>query len=522
MATYQELVAASQAVRDLLRTGVEGQLRAIPGVRHVSVGLKVRAGAVTPDLCIRVYVSAKRPESELAAAERIPRRIAGVPTDVNVSRVPRFTVDATTYRPLKGGSLIGNNIVDLNSTHTRTAMGRGTLGCTATRRDGTTVLLTNWHVLTRNGGKPGDPVWQPPETAIPSFDATDLPTTIGDRDQAVAVILDARITDKVDAGIAKLNVSSCCRCCGLDYRDEIVGLSQGGHPPSNNILGMRPAVAGATVYKVGARTGRTVGKVVDPTTGDLQGKLNGVAYTLTGQIEIASQNPDESFSDEGDSGSALIDDDGWIVGLLFGNADQPPNARSFANHIADVCAAMDITINLTQGHGTAGVTSTRARATFPVTTAPGGAELYVKARARVEADPAGRWLWALAEQHREEVVSLINTRRRVSVVWHRAGGPAMFAAALNALSAGEEFLPRPPDGATLEGAMARVGSALAAHGSERLRAALAAHRDALIDAARGSNTLGDFLERLRPHALVQVDVASPATAALSPPTGQPA
>ena len=505
MPSRKELVEANEAIRKVLDAGVAARLRAIPGVRHVSVGLKVQGRTVSKDLCIRVYVRTKRPDADLTAIERIPRDIDGIPTDVNVMRKPELTVDATRYRPLRGGSLISNRIVGLNQSGTGTTMEAGTFGCTATlTRDGSPVLLTNWHVLMANTARVGEPVFQPAPLRIPDLDLADLPLRPVDRDDAIAFIVDARITDKVDAGIARLDVSSCCRCCGLDYRDEIVGLSVGGQPPSNNILGMRPAVAGSTVYKVGITTGRTVGTVVDATTDDLQGSLNGVDYTLTGQIEIASQDTAEYFSSRGDSGAAIIDDEGWIVGLLFGSADSPPDARTYANHIADVCSALGITINLTSAGDTAGARVALPRATFPQVLSPTGAELYAKTRARLHADPAGAWLWALAEAHREEIVSLITTERRVSVVWHRAGGPAMFAGALNTLRTGDgETLPVPPHGGTLEDALARVGSALAAHGSDTLRAALARHRAALLAAARGSTTLTEVLEKLRPHARAQ-------------------
>jgi hypothetical protein len=105
MASYKELFDANEALRRVLKAGAEARLRTIPGVRHVSVGLKVQNGKVTRDLCIRVYVRAKRPESQLQPAERIPKFIDGVPTDVNVTRKPQFTSDSTRYRPLKGGSM---------------------------------------------------------------------------------------------------------------------------------------------------------------------------------------------------------------------------------------------------------------------------------------------------------------------------------------------------------------------------------------------------------------------------------
>ena len=501
MTRYEELVAKNAAIRKVLADGAEAKLRRIPGVQHVSVGLRVRDGKVTDDLCIRVYVKAKRAENELSVAERIPKSVDGIATDVNVVHKATFSIDTTRYRPLKGGSLISNRIIGLNQAGTGTRMEAGTFGCTATRTsDGSTVLLSNWHVLMANGARIGEPIFQPAPLRIPALDLADLPQRpVGD-DDVVAHITQASITASVDAGIAKLDVSSCCRCCGLDFRDEIVGLSVAGVPPSNGIVNMRAAVAGATVYKVGVTTGRTKGRIVDTGVNNLQGTLEGTTYTLNGQIEIASDDPTLLFAQLGDSGSAIIDEDGYIVGLLFALTGAPPDHRGYANHIADVCTEMGITINFASGGGTAGARAPAPRATFPVNLSPTGAELYSRTRARVESDPSGQWLWALAEQHREEIVTLVTTHRRVSVAWHRAGGPAIFAAALNALRAGDdESLPVPPGGGTLEEAMSRVGTALAMHGSEALRSALAHHRSALLNAAQGSRTLTEFLDRLRPH-----------------------
>ncbi|MEP6692651.1 MAG: hypothetical protein ABJD07_15950, partial [Gemmatimonadaceae bacterium] len=125
------------------------------------------------------------------------------------------------------------------------------------------------------------------------------------------------------------------------------------------------------------------------------------------------------------------------------------------------------------------------------------------ALARLSADPAGAWLLARAEEHRDEIVQLITTDRPVSVVWHRAGGPAFFAAGLNTLRAGGDALPTLAGGSALDESLARVGDALATHGSPALRGAIATHRAALIAAVRGSTTLGDVLDKLRPY------VASP-------------
>src|SRR5437762_6539311 len=286
MPSHEELVARERAVRDVLERGVEERLRAIPGVIHVSIGLKEQGGRVTQRHSIRVYVERKVDEDQLTAEQRVPREIDGVPTDVNVAKRFEFARDSTRYRPVKGGIMITNRIIALKAAGTGTKMQIGTFGCTATRTsDSSVVLLSNWHVLTCNGADNGDPIFQPGPTSLPTLDVSQLPLLPSDDTDKIARIVDAQITSKVDAGIARIDVSSCCRCCGIDYRDEINGLSIAGHPPSNNILGVRAAVSGATVYKVGIATGRTVGQVVDTNTGALSGTLNGVNYTLNGQIE---------------------------------------------------------------------------------------------------------------------------------------------------------------------------------------------------------------------------------------------
>src|SRR5690606_31706949 len=128
---YEERVAAQASIRELLDSGVEAQLRAIPGVHHVSIGLKQRAGIAYKEFAIRVYVREKRPEDSLQASDRVPREIDGVPTDVNVVPGFGFSVDETRYRPVKGGSLISNGII--YDHEGEPSIGVGTFGCTASR-----------------------------------------------------------------------------------------------------------------------------------------------------------------------------------------------------------------------------------------------------------------------------------------------------------------------------------------------------------------------------------------------------
>jgi hypothetical protein len=501
--SYDELVERERQIRDVLARGGEQQLRSLEGVVHVSVGLRERGGAVTDDHAIRVYVRQKLPLEQLAPAERIPAEIDGIPTDVNVVSEFVFATDNTRYRPLLGGIQITNRIIDMNDTMTGTQLARGTLGCFATRiSDGSQVLLSNWHVLAAGGGHNGDRIYQPAPTSIPPVDLADLPLRPQDGDDAIGKIVQTVINNTVDCGIARLDLSSWCRSCGLDFHDEINAISVGGHPPGNGIVGQRAAAGGMNVFKVGQHTGRTAGRVVDPHAHSFTITEGGVNYTFDGQILISSTDANP-FSRRGDSGSAIIDQDGYIVGLLFsGNKLNPPQDRTMANHIEDVCSALGIRINLASGGGHAG-----ARIAVPsaVLAEPNlGHEAYQAAHERLRAEPAGRWLLDTVERHRVELVTLVNRTRPVTVAWHRAQGPAFLATALNELRAGGDSLPLEVNEQRLDAALERMGAVLSTHGSPALRADIEEHGPPLLAALRASSTLDELLAALDAAGVVPV------------------
>jgi hypothetical protein len=515
MPSYEELVATEAAIFKILADGAEARLRAIPGVRHVSVGLKERGGKATRQHCIRVYVREKLPLASIPERDRIPAEISGVPTDVLLVPTYRLRDETDRVRPVKGGIAITNKIkiskVDEQG-HTQPSIAVGTFGCMATRRaNHKLVLLSCAHVLMAHKGRIGDYIFQPaPEMVLgPPPPAPVYPE---EDDDMIATIVDYKFDTKVDAAIAEVNVSSCCRCCcKVDVRDEVLGISDKGKPPSDKLLGMRAPVSGQSVFKVGVRTGRTSGFMTDrhAPVDHFPGSEGFPTLDLVDQIIIANDDGQQPFAWEGDSGSALVDEEGWVVGLVFGS-DQiiTPSHRSYANNILNVCDALQIDINGTQSTHSAG-----DRVAVPGSfSTPEEEEQYAAARERVlthpmgqrlMAHPAGAWLFALGEQHREEVVSLVTTHRPTSVAWHRAGGPALFAATLKTFRDGGDTLPAPADGSSLEDALARVGNALVAHGSPALREVIEAHRAMLLAAVRDSSTVDDVLQKLAPSVLVE-------------------
>jgi hypothetical protein len=503
MPTREEIAAENAAVRAVLDSGVEARLRAIPGVIHVSVGLKQRAGIHSDLLCIRVYVEEKRALADIPEAERIPAEINGVETDVLTTRTFNFSLDTTRYRPIKGGISVTNRIIDLNKLGTDTVMTVGTLGCIATHNK-SAVILSNCHVLKAHNAEKGDWIFQPAVEVFDPVPVSEAPKYPSGHDDGIAKIVFGFMSEDVDGAIARIDVSSCCHCCGVDYTNEIVGLSRRdipGVPPddlpaTNTIVGMRPALAKSRVFIVGAVTGRSEGWITDANGPDITMNWEGASKKFINQIYISAKDPLRSFSAEGDSGSVIIDEENYIVGLLFASSNDAPEYYGAANHIEHVCSGLDIKINFTKASTpTSGV---RTEWRMPhLASEHDPLELYAIARERVLAHPAGAWLWEIADTHRDEIVRLVTTHRPVSVAWQRAAGPAFFAAALNTLRAGRFDFPMSVNGVALEDALARMGVALEAHGSPELRDAVRTHREMILGSVHESQTLDDVLDKLR-------------------------
>lgn len=344
MKSTEQLQRENEMIQHMLKSGVEELLLRIPGVHHVSIGLKETKGQITDTLCIRVYVLEKKDNSQLPAQEVLPSEINGIPTDVNV--IPSFNActDEKTYRPLKGGIQITNRIVVQDPVSFGNEIAHGTLGCMALDNEsGKVVLLSNWHVLMANNAKVGDRIYQPAPARIPDLSLSALPYYPTDNVNAVATIVKGIINEKVDAAIAVIDYP---RINGnAQFVNEINGLSVNGMPAKNVIVGQTTAIAGQTVFKVGEVSGRTEGRIVDINYPTTTFPIEGTARTFRGQIAIQSVDPSAHFSEKGDSGSVIIDKHNNIVGLLFASNGNAKPQITLANHIADVTDALNISIN---------------------------------------------------------------------------------------------------------------------------------------------------------------------------------
>lgn len=198
----------------------------------------------------------------------------------------------------------------------------GTLGCfVKMRSSGDPRILSNNHVLAdENAGKKGDAVIQ-----AGHFDGGRKPKdTVGKLNRFVR--LDRTAANLVDCALATIR-------SGVQFDAATlkgIGKLSGGPGPIPDI--------GSEVHKVGRTTDVTHGRV---TAFELDNVV--VAYDIgnlsfDNQIEIegAGQGP---FSEGGDSGSLIVNEDRLAVALLFAGGDQGGTngqGLTFANPISQV------------------------------------------------------------------------------------------------------------------------------------------------------------------------------------------
>ena len=170
MKTYSEIVQVKDAR--------EPEFLDREGVTGVDVGYKYVDGKKTDDLAIRVYVQKKKPPEELSRAERIPKTVRGIKTDVIERtfvlhplgvRLDEIAIQSDTgrYAPLKGGVGIGPCRSVYKEPPDVPTPGYylfvGTLGAMVKDRDsGDPMLLSNFHVMcVDDGWSVGDDMTQP-------------------------------------------------------------------------------------------------------------------------------------------------------------------------------------------------------------------------------------------------------------------------------------------------------------------------------------------------------------------------
>lgn len=315
------------------KQAAEADLLARKNVIGVDIADKETDGKNTGQLAIVVFVDAKQPMSKLSAADRVPKEIDGIPTDVqemtvelqgpSMELVDKVTpeVDTTTYTTLHGGISMG----PLRSVHLEPPdvpsagnyIFAGTLGAMVRDRgNDATMALTNFHVAcVNNTWSVGDRMVQPS-----LLDG-------GTSSNQFSSLTRAALSDAVDGAVVTVDTGKSTSATIQDIGD---------------VAGHTTATVGTAVRKRGRTTELTYGTVVstDFTVTIDYGSDVG-SRTLHHQIRVQTDTTQSArFSDHGDSGSVVVDGNRMVVGLLF--AGSSDGQWTFANPIQSVLDELNV------------------------------------------------------------------------------------------------------------------------------------------------------------------------------------
>ncbi|MDQ3691222.1 MAG: hypothetical protein M3406_14550 [Chloroflexota bacterium] len=232
----------------------------------------------------------------------------------------------------------------------------------------------------------------------------------------------------------------------------------------------------------------------------------------------ADPNRPTHFCGHGDSGSVLVNSARQVVGIVSRASrvtDEkrailnellvsplPPHAGTLgiASAIAPVLRILGIEI-VNNMHGT--VTSAGASIEeLREAEAEREAEKVLQRTLRdLEAEVRSKALGAVAmaalDRHRDEVIRLVNTHRRVAVTWRRNSGPAWAAHCLHSVRDHDYVIPQSVDGVTPDMLIERMAAVLRRFGSAELRADLSAYQGIALDWVVDCTSVWQLVDRMR-------------------------
>jgi hypothetical protein len=278
-----------------LKAAVEQKLIALPGVTGVDIGFKETGGEKTPVYAIIVFVERK---GVYDAEDEIPHLIQGVPTDVIEAKFELLTraaapeaveIDSKRYDPVQGGASISP---------ARFPNMYGSLGMIV--RDASSLAqywLSAYHVMCVDAGWPSaDTRIVQPAVVLGGNPATD---TIGNivRGTYGQVVVPWGYDLYVDAAV-----------CSVSGRTPSTSIIRSGTPK-----GARNATINDLVHKYGATTEYRMGVIVST---NFTVSVNGTWFYYQYRTEppFPGQPP---LAEGGDSGAAVIDSDGYAIGLVM-------------------------------------------------------------------------------------------------------------------------------------------------------------------------------------------------------------
>ena len=494
LAKEQDTLVANldEAKRELLQK---------PNTLAVGIGIKEKDGQFTGEIAYRVFVTEKKDPGELAAADMIPPEINGIKTDVlrpyrvknrpDVCGTERRTL--TKHRPLRAGIAISTD-----------ATTYGTLGWFGRLdSDDSRILLTNKHVLydttnvTVTTSKPtAQPQLGSPSKCCCCECGSD--NVIGDSLIGIRNVVPATATS-VDCAIARIKT---------EHAEVTLSIANDATSQVLSVSGTGTATVGQIVRKIGARSGFTTGTVVHVGDAAAAGMdpAGGTITVLAGQvlvIPVAAETYQVNdrgtckfaFSNNGDSGSVILNAADEIVALLWGG-DETTNSVdiTFANNINNVLTALSnngFQLNLSVSAGRMGLHNSTPFVNREAQLPP-AVQHYFELLRDANRDSV---LHELYERHHREMLELVNHRRPVTVTWHRHQGPAYVAALARAGRVEQYRVPFEINNVTREALLNAMEDVLKKHGSRALVADMDRYRDDVYALAAEGESL-EHLARL--------------------------
>lgn len=323
-----------------VKEAVVSELFSKINVVGVGLGYKISHGVNTGELSLVISVTRKVAPAALTAQDMVPQTLGGVKTDVVETGVLRaFQSPRDRWRPVvPPGVSVGHYRITA-----------GTFGCLVQRGE-EVFILSNNHVLADiNNGQAGDAILQP--GAADGGTAADRIATLTDY---VPIDFGTAPPECPIAGGTAALLNYVAGAFGSSHKLRAVKQTPGQNrvdaalarplsPQSvqNDILyigaptGSGAATLGTRVQKTGRTTGHTWGNItqIDAT---VQIDYSGRTATFTGQL-IAG-----AMSQPGDSGSAVLDEEKRVVGLLFAGSE----AATIMNPIDEVLTALNVQVAL--------------------------------------------------------------------------------------------------------------------------------------------------------------------------------
>jgi hypothetical protein len=199
-------------------------------------------------------------------------------------------------------------------------------------------------------------------------------------------------------------------------------------------------------------------------------------------ITIKSEAPNNGpFSLEGDSGAAVVDVGGAVVGVIFGGNDGDGWVTPI-DSITDAFNTLDLNLAPApaSGHARGDIRTVPSPAMAMLageqervaTPQPFLEKRLVQAEKDISATVEGSAYAELVKTHIAETQRLVNSNPRVATAWHRNGGPEILNAMLRMLQRHDEPMPDSINGRPFADCLERMRPVLARYASPALAADL--------------------------------------------------